>query len=101
MLVARLLAHEGTTPDVAELKIFGSGWATEVPAAEPTVWDVGVYSYASAAVLDYIRIRVDSTTEGGQVDELRIGTTWASVVPEPATLSLLAFGMLFLRRRRA
>jgi hypothetical protein len=40
---------------------------------------------------------------GLQIDEVRIGTTWADVtpaVPEPASLGLLALGGLVLARRR-
>ena len=36
------------------------------------------------------------------IDEIRIGTTFTDVIPEPATMSLLALGgLLVLRRRRA
>lgn len=35
------------------------------------------------------------------LDELRVGTSWVDVTPEPTTITLLAVGGLLLRRRRS
>jgi hypothetical protein len=102
-LVARLVTDDDATPgDVASLKIFGPGWATEVPAVEPTTWDVSV-STNSAAILDRVRLRIDRNQVNASVDELRIGDSWQSVVsaiPEPAGAGFLPFAAAALASRR-
>jgi len=55
--------------------------------------------------LDRFFLRQDSTTltPSLQIDELRVGTTWADVtpVPEPSTiLAVASGGLLLLARRR-
>jgi hypothetical protein len=107
-LVAKLVTDDDASPgDTAYLKIFGPGWASEVPAAEPATWDVSV-STNSAALLDRIRLRIDRNQVNAAVDELRIGDSWQSVVsagviPEPGSIAFLLFAMTTLacRRRRA
>lgn len=89
LLVARLVTH-ATTPDVANLKIFGLGWAGEVPATEPAEWDLeAAHPNGSNAMLDRIRITSNPNNISAQIDELRIGTTWQSVVDANAPLAHL------------
>jgi hypothetical protein len=79
-LVAKLLTDDDAAPgDTAFLKIFGPGWSNEVPFFEPTSWDLSL-STNSAALLDRARIRIDRNQQNAQVDELRIGDSWQSVV---------------------
>ena len=95
--------------DTAYLKVFGTGYASQVPLNEPSSWDA-TQTETTGANLDRIRIRIDAgngSGAAGEVDEIRIGDTWASVigVPEPATLLLLvggiaAFGVQYRRKRR-
>ena len=51
------------------------------------------------SVLTWDRVRIQSGQIGeatGLVDELRIGTTYADVVPEPSTVALLSLGAMAL-----
>jgi hypothetical protein len=104
-MVAKIVASAAGS-DTAYLKVFGTGYSSQVPFAEPTTWDATVTEITSA-ILDRIRIRIDNGNTAslpGEVDEIRIGTTWADVigVPEPATISLiglLGFAGLVVRKR--
>ena len=50
-----------------------------------------------------VRLSTGANSVGYEFDEFRMGTTFADVIPEPATsgVALLAGGLLALRRRRA
>ncbi len=108
-MVAKIVSS-ASGMDTAYLKVFGTGYSTEVPLNEPTTWDA-TQSETTGAVLDRIRIRIDpgnTSAAAGEVDEIRIGDTWASVigVPEPATLLLLvggiaAIGVQYRRKRKS
>jgi hypothetical protein len=94
-LVAKIVSS-ASSPDQAFLKVFGTGYGTQVPLAEPTTWDLTL-STSTAANLDRIRIRVDGgnpSTAPGEIDEIRIADTWLDVigVPEPSSTTLLIIG---------
>jgi hypothetical protein len=102
-MVAKIVSS-AASPDQAFLKVFGTGYGTQVPFAEPTTWDATITT-STAAILDRIRIRIDSANPAatpGEVDEIRIGDTWLDVVsvPEPTSLSLLGLAGLFALVRR-
>lgn len=80
-----------------------SVWVDPQTLAEPAA-SATVMSSSGSATVSYLTMRTSDMEVGDQFqfDELRIGTTWADVVPEPATLTLLALGAVVaaLRGRR-
>lgn len=67
--------------DTAYLKVYGAGYGTQFPAAEPTTWDA-TNSEVTSAVLDRLRIRIDAGNTAaalGEVDDVRVGTSWQDV----------------------
>lgn len=64
--------------------------------------EIEVVNIASALVeADRYAFRQGTNGTGTEVvDDVMIATAWAEVVPEPATLALLAPGMCQLLRRR-
>ena len=110
-MVLRIVSHAGSTPDEVSGYIFSAAAGDAFPDAvsnepAPGTWMV-TRSMDSAEILDRVRLMA-GTNLGGQIDELRIGTTWADVVsptlvPEPSILALLsvgAIGMICLRYQR-
>jgi hypothetical protein len=108
-MVAKIVSSASGT-DSAFLKVFGTGYGSQVPFAEPTTWDATL-TESTAAILDRIRIRIDSLNGAGtpgEVDEIRIGDSWQDVtsvasVPEPSSIALLGLalvaGVVCYRRR--
>jgi hypothetical protein len=105
-LVAKMEASAAPTPDVAKLWVYGAGYANQVPILEPVLFDASA-SFNGAALLDRIRVRIDqgnTAAAPGEVDEIRIGATWASVTAVPEPLACLVWlGMIasaaIVRRR--
>lgn len=88
-LVAKIVSSAAGV-DTGYLKVFGTGYATQVPVAEPTIWDV-TQTETTGAILDRIRIRIDVGNTGvtpGEVDEIRVATSWSEVVGGPAPPNL-------------
>ena len=84
-MVAKIVSSAAGT-DSAFLKVFGTGYSMQVPVAEPIEWDVTL-TETTAAILDRIRIRVDSANtalDPGFIDEIRVATTWAEAVGQAA-----------------
>lgn len=71
------------------------------PASMPTTGGVTVNGNITTGASLNMGIRGGGNWQG-TFDELRLGTTYADVIPEPATMGLLglSLGMLSLRRRR-
>src|SRR5690606_34223950 len=81
-LVAKLISS-ASGPDQAFLKIYGPG--DSVPVTEPETWDITTTGSASA-VLTRLRINVGLNNTNGQIDEIRIGSTYESVTDPDAPL---------------
>jgi hypothetical protein len=84
-MVAKIVS--GIETDTAYLKVFGTGYGTQVPFMEPTEWDATL-TETTNAVLDRIRIRIDpgnSLGTPGEVDELRVADNWLEAIGQPAT----------------
>ncbi|MCC5830506.1 MAG: PEP-CTERM sorting domain-containing protein [Phycisphaeraceae bacterium] len=69
--------------------------------AVSSVFDTGDTNRSSMSVLG-IRTALLESTDEYLLDEFRIGTTWASVIPEPGSLAIAMMlgGAMLLRRRR-
>lgn len=106
-LVAKIVSAATPNLDTASLYVFGDGYASEVPVNEPGTADATL-TENTGAILDRIRVRIDigNTSDApGEVDDIRIGTSWSEVVsvPEPTTAAVVSIGAIGLlaRRRKA
>jgi hypothetical protein len=73
-----------------------------VGATEPAVPDANDFASAGIGSVNRFNIRTFNLDSGDvyQFDSIRIGTTFSDVIPEPATVGLLALAIPLTRRRR-
>ena len=89
LMVAKIDAHTGS-PDEFFLKVYDSTMTPDL--SEPASFDLNA-TVSSGVNMTYILIGM---TGAGQMDEIRVGTTWGDVVavPEPSTAALLLAAVL-------
>jgi len=71
-------------------------------AANPVngqVW-TAEYSFASSDTFTHLLIGMTGGDNTMNIDGFRLGTSFADVVPEPASVTLLTMGVFFMMRRR-
>lgn len=76
LLVAKIVS--GVATDTAYLKAYESGSTPD--ASEPATWTVSDTGNTGFA-LDTLRLSMGTAINASAIDEIRIGTTWESVVP--------------------
>jgi hypothetical protein len=107
-LVGSYTFVNGTLNDTAQLWIFNPATGViEAPPLSPTVSATTGIVTDSGALQSFLLYSLPSGSTAStrigsaDIDELRIGTTWYDVVPEPSTLSMLVVaGVAMLPRRR-
>lgn len=94
------IAASATSADQVFLKVYDSLLDT-VDAAEPATWSVVSNSELNSSTVTQLGFAISGSATL-QIDEIRIGESWADVVPvpEPASASLLLFGMGLLAVRQ-
>ena len=98
-LVVKIVSSAAGSDEVF-MNVYAPG--DTVPQSEPGSWDLAT-SGARNDLITQLRINIGTNNSYGEIDEIRIGTDWASVaVPEPASLAVMGVGALAVRavRRR-
>ncbi len=86
-LVGKLVTH-ATANDEFYLNCYGT--SDSLPTAEPTTWDFSASPADLTVSINQLSFSIGGgVAQGGEIDELRIGSTWNSVVPEPSSWALL------------
>lgn len=75
LLVAKIIAH-AAEPDLVLLRVYGLNEPVE--RQEPDSWTVVAPPMDSNLVFDWLEVHINSLTRQA-LDEVRLGTTWASV----------------------
>lgn len=98
LVVVKLDLIKGPDPDTISLKVFEPGDAIIMPS-DPSDFDV---TRTGGTGILASRFFIQGTSQVQKVDEIRIGDTFADVVPvpEPGAVTLGAMGLLLMCRRR-
>ena len=94
------IAASASSADQVFLKVYDSTLGT-VDAAEPTTWSVVSNSELNSSTATQLGFAISGNATL-QIDEIRIGESWADVVPvpEPASASLMLLGMGLVAARQ-
>ena len=103
-LVTKIVAH-ATTADEIYLKAYSA--SDTVDLSEPAGWTVIGGTEDLDLLADMVTLWAGTDDDGdglyqAAIDEIRIGTTWNDVIPEPSALGLMAVvggGLVFIRKR--
>ena len=99
LIVARLHSDDGTL--TVSASAFPSSGSV---GAEPATWDISTTSTSTDHVKNMLSMNMLMQGASGNIafDEFRVGSTYASVIPEPSTLALVlaSLGVLLAARRR-
>ncbi|MCW1886346.1 PEP-CTERM sorting domain-containing protein [Luteolibacter flavescens] len=103
-LIVGRITISSTVADQIDIMRYGPGSTIQADPSLVTAWTASD-SFDTSMVADNLLLWLNGgSSGGGQVDAIRIGTTWADVtgVPEPGSVALaaLAAGFGFVRRRR-
>lgn len=93
--------NPGTNDDISSLWLNPSSATFDLAPSTPTLTSTGG---TDMTAISQFLLRGAAGSPAGELDELRIGTTWASVtpVPEPGTVAMLSIGLgLVLWRLRS
>jgi hypothetical protein len=85
LMVAKFVA--GHVTDQQYLKIYKVGGPI-VSQTEPGTWDVTITAQPTGLLLNNVAVQMDAGATGNMVDEIRVGTTWADVIPPNVNLLL-------------
>jgi hypothetical protein len=101
LLVGRYLESDAPGGDLLQLLVYDTAEATLLPATfDPADPDAAAAFTLDGYDIDFAQITSITFTIRGLdnnfIDELRIGPSYRSVIPEPATASLLACGLAAL-----
>jgi len=98
LVLINIIANPAGTDNEFRVKTYESG--VDTVSGIPTSWDAIAYADRGDVIVRY-SMNWGSQTQQILADEIRIGTEFADVVPEPMSLSILGLGTLtWLRRRK-
>lgn len=81
-VVAKIVSH-AATPDECYMSIYGPNDST--PTTEPTTWMLSS-TISGTTLLTYLRVLSGANLDKGEIDEIRVGSTYASVTDRSAPM---------------
>jgi hypothetical protein len=69
--------------DVCYMNVYGPN--DTVPPSEPSSWSLS-HQFSSSTTLSYLRLTIGSSLDNGEIDEVRVGSSYAAVTDSDAIL---------------